>query len=85
MTPFVTGDPLADFTNWMYGFLLYGVGAFGIVFLIVILIQQELVQAYRGPAHSERDALVDSMTIVPLLIAFLIIAAAHMLRIMGWL
>jgi len=82
MTPWVTAEQIVTLVNWLYRFLLNAVGAIAIVFVVALLVGQELMRAYRDPSQPDPDPVINSTTIVPLLIAFLILALVHVLRIL---
>lgn len=82
----MTAESLIDLANWLYGFLPYGIGAFTILALLALLVGQELIHAYRGTAYQDlEDSVVNINVILPLLIAFLIVVAVQILRILHWL
>jgi|GEM_PF-3659687 bacteriorhodopsin len=81
--PFVPAEQLAALVDWLYRFLLYGLGAIAIVFVIGLLVEQEIVRAYRGASH--QDPAINTAIIIPLLIAFFVLAMVHVLRILGLL
>ena len=84
--PFLTTDNLTALANWLYGFLLYGVGAFTILVIIALLAGQELARAYRGATDQDvGESVVNVTVILPLVVAFLIFVAVQILRIMHWL
>ncbi len=80
--PPITAEHLAAFVDWLYGYLLNVLGVAAIFFLIALLIGQELARAYRGSAQSDSAPVIPIASVGLLLIAFLILALFHILRIL---